>query len=405
MTEPYNAAMHLGHMASYREALRYSFGRRVLDIGCGVGYGAFFLASYGAKTVIGVDLDQFAIAYARQVYQRPNLQYLQATGLHLSFRSASFDFIFSSQVIEHVSSPEKFLQEISRLLAPNGFCMITTPNKKLFSPSGSTDNPHHLSEMSWDLFKKITSGVFPCTRFGGIPQRCLTSLEDQATPVVKHNSEIEPDNFCVQHHELEKCENMLCFGHSRVDGDFTISLPGEFQSIADEINPLFWDPAVSQWVVMGMYPPDLRLTSLRLFKQQTLMQVFESPYPYLYRVETDLLTVPRSEIQMSLYSWPVDGSNPLAQSISQPGNRRMELLFPPQPDSAGRQYVLRIRIAPGPLSLVHRVLPLRFRTWVSQDDQSHCAIDEKPQKAHLAIRTFHQSLPKQPVQNNIDSSP
>ena len=36
----YNAAMHLGHMASYKLALRYAYGRKVLDLGCGTGYGA-----------------------------------------------------------------------------------------------------------------------------------------------------------------------------------------------------------------------------------------------------------------------------------------------------------------------------------------------------------------------------
>jgi methylase of polypeptide subunit release factors len=54
--------MHLGHMASYREALRYSYGRRVLDLGCGAGYGAFFLAGYGASHVTAVDISGVALA-------------------------------------------------------------------------------------------------------------------------------------------------------------------------------------------------------------------------------------------------------------------------------------------------------------------------------------------------------
>jgi ubiquinone/menaquinone biosynthesis C-methylase UbiE len=172
----YNAAMHLGHMASYREALRYSYGRRVLDIGCGVGYGAFWLASYGAQCVTAVDLGHVALQYAQHAYSHPRLRYIQADALHLPFADASFDFVFSSQVIEHVSSVEQFMREMRRLLAPDGFCLITTPNKTIFSPYDVT-NPHHPSEMTWGEYREAALGVFPRTRFCGIPQRCLTLLE------------------------------------------------------------------------------------------------------------------------------------------------------------------------------------------------------------------------------------
>jgi len=171
----YNAAMHLGHMASYREALRYSYDRRVLDLGCGVGYGAFWLASYGARQVTAVDLGLVALRYAGAAYSHPRLRYAQADALHLPFADASFDFVFSSQVIEHVSSVEQFMREIRRLLAPGGFCLITTPNKDIFSPYG-TDNPHHPTEMTLHDYREVARGVFPRTWFRGIPQRCLTLL-------------------------------------------------------------------------------------------------------------------------------------------------------------------------------------------------------------------------------------
>src|SRR5688572_22489319 len=83
--KPYVAAMHLGHMASYREALRYSFGRRVLDLGCGVGYGAFWLASYGARHVSAADLSFAAVQYARRIYPHARVRHLQADALNLPF--------------------------------------------------------------------------------------------------------------------------------------------------------------------------------------------------------------------------------------------------------------------------------------------------------------------------------
>ena len=118
LVKPYDASMHLGHMASYREALRYSHGRRVLDLGCGTSYGAFFLASHGARQVSAVDFGPEGLVYGAKVYRHPRLAYAQADGSRLPFTSASFDFVFSSQVIEHVPSPEVFLREIKRVLSP-----------------------------------------------------------------------------------------------------------------------------------------------------------------------------------------------------------------------------------------------------------------------------------------------
>lgn len=108
LAKQYGAAMHLGHMASYREALRYAFGRRVLDVGCGSGYGAFFLASYSANSVDAIDIHEGALDYARQVYAHPRLRFSRGSALNLPFPDESFDFVFSSQVIEHIMSGEGF---------------------------------------------------------------------------------------------------------------------------------------------------------------------------------------------------------------------------------------------------------------------------------------------------------
>jgi len=127
LVDPYNAAMHLGHMASYRHALLYAYGRQVLDLGCGTGYGAHYLASYGARQVVAVDVDPVALDYARQAYDHPRVEYQRCDGQRLPYADASFDFVFSSQAIEHVPDPEAFLREINRLLKQNGACLIITP--------------------------------------------------------------------------------------------------------------------------------------------------------------------------------------------------------------------------------------------------------------------------------------
>ncbi|HEV8638927.1 MAG TPA: class I SAM-dependent methyltransferase, partial [Chloroflexota bacterium] len=192
LVKPYDAAMHLGHMASYREALRYSYGRRVLDLGCGTGYGAFFLASHGARRVSAVDLGAEGLAYGATVYRHPRLAYAQADASSLPFASASFDFVFSSQVIEHVPSPEQFLREIKRVLSPEGCCLITTPNRVLFSPSGPSDNVHHVSEMDVTAYGEAARRVFPRVEIRGIPQRSLVLRAGESVPSARPNAELRP---------------------------------------------------------------------------------------------------------------------------------------------------------------------------------------------------------------------
>jgi len=80
LVNPYNAAMHLGHMAPYKHALRYAYGRNVLDLGCGTGYGSHFLASFGAARVTAADFDQTAIDYAAKIYRPPRINHLRLDG-------------------------------------------------------------------------------------------------------------------------------------------------------------------------------------------------------------------------------------------------------------------------------------------------------------------------------------
>ncbi|MFQ5578179.1 MAG: class I SAM-dependent methyltransferase, partial [Anaerolineae bacterium] len=254
LVNAYNAAMHLGHMASYQEALRYSYGRKVLDIGCGVGYGAFFLAAYGAGQVVGVDVSGNALAYARRVYHHPVLRYLQASALQLPFADQTFDFVFSSQVIEHVPSVAAFLAEVKRVLSPTGFCLITTPNKTLFTPLKTGNNPHHLNEMDLRTYAEYMRQAFPRIRLCGIPQNGLWLPPGQSIPVVKPNAEIRPQDFQIQHDNLEQCENLLCLGHKQAGGEFSAGLPAAYRPAANETAPLFWDSTAAAWAVMGLHP-------------------------------------------------------------------------------------------------------------------------------------------------------
>src|ERR1700742_1669756 len=61
-------------LARYAFASRLARGKRVLDAGCGAGYGSAELA-HAAQTVVGIDVSPEALAFARANYRLPNLTF------------------------------------------------------------------------------------------------------------------------------------------------------------------------------------------------------------------------------------------------------------------------------------------------------------------------------------------
>jgi len=154
------------HFARYTFAARLSRRKRVLDAGCGSGYGSAELAR-SAGMVAGADLSGDAVDYARGHYPLPNLHFLQASCTALPFAAASFDLIVAFEVIEHLPDWRAFLVEARRLVAPGGQCVFSTPNKAYYGDSrGPTgENPYHAHEFSFEEFRDELRAIFPHVSF------------------------------------------------------------------------------------------------------------------------------------------------------------------------------------------------------------------------------------------------
>lgn len=150
------------HVARYAFAARLCSGKRVLDAGCGSGYGAAELART-ASAVVGVDLSQEAVEYAQLHYPLPNLSLLRADCIALPFADGSFDVVVAFEVIEHLQEWLVFLSELRRLIAPGGRAILSTPNRCYYLDSrGSTGpNPYHTHEFTFAEFHEELSKVFP----------------------------------------------------------------------------------------------------------------------------------------------------------------------------------------------------------------------------------------------------
>jgi SAM-dependent methyltransferase len=150
------------HLARYAFASRLARGKRVLDAGCGAGYGSAELAEM-AERVIGVDVAPEAIAYAREHYTAPNLGFEQASCTALPAGDASYDLVVAFEVIEHLEDWRGFLAEARRVLTSNGQLVVSTPNRLYYTESRGVEgaNPFHVHEFDFSEFNAELQTIFP----------------------------------------------------------------------------------------------------------------------------------------------------------------------------------------------------------------------------------------------------
>jgi SAM-dependent methyltransferase len=101
-----------------RALAQYGAGR-LLDVGCGSQpYRAEQVAH--ASRCIGLEADRRRWAGAPPA--------VWGSALDLPFADRSFDTVFSSQVLEHVSEPSRMVLEMTRVLRPGGYLIVTAPH-------------------------------------------------------------------------------------------------------------------------------------------------------------------------------------------------------------------------------------------------------------------------------------
>ncbi len=99
-------------------------GRRILDVGCGVGIYVSKLREFSDE-VYGIDIDEMRLR--RAAASLPGLAL--AASEHLPFRDAAFDLVILNEVIEHVHDDNATLREACRVTAGGGRMAIYAPNR------------------------------------------------------------------------------------------------------------------------------------------------------------------------------------------------------------------------------------------------------------------------------------
>jgi SAM-dependent methyltransferase len=135
-------AERLGLIERYGGALP---GRRILDLGSGMGGASVAMALAGAAPLaFEYNRAYCDIIRLRAARYAMSLPVVNGAGERLPFADASFDMAICWDVVEHVQNPEQLLAELARVLRPGGRALLTVINRYAFR-----DPHYHMPLLNW----------------------------------------------------------------------------------------------------------------------------------------------------------------------------------------------------------------------------------------------------------------
>jgi SAM-dependent methyltransferase len=124
--------------ASFVELLGDVVGRRVLDLGCGAGQLAYYLADAGAAQVLGIDASERMLDVARARWAHPRVSYRRESMEEADFSPGACDLVVSSLALHYVRDYAGLVGRVARWLTPGGLLVFSTEHP-IYTARGSAD--------------------------------------------------------------------------------------------------------------------------------------------------------------------------------------------------------------------------------------------------------------------------
>lgn len=107
---------------------------KILDLGCGIGFWTAEFGLLGYTDVTSADLTENALKLTKKRCEIYQLAFngSQQNAENMTFEDSTFDHVNCQGVIHHTPNTEKTIQEIARVLKPNGTASISVYYKNIF---------------------------------------------------------------------------------------------------------------------------------------------------------------------------------------------------------------------------------------------------------------------------------
>ena len=155
---PVAAPLINAHIDRFYFFAPFCIGKKVLDLGCGFGYGTKIVAQF-AQSVVAIDPDRNEIGYAMEHHRAHNISYRCEMIQDLNDRE--FEVSICTEVLEHVppQDADSLLKSLAERMRPGGLSIFTTPCQTY---TQKTNNPHHVIEYSLADFEALLGSYFEC---------------------------------------------------------------------------------------------------------------------------------------------------------------------------------------------------------------------------------------------------
>lgn len=150
--------IYLHHAKRYTFARQFCYGKTVVDLGSGAGYGAKLLRR-DAERVVGLDLEPQAQQFANSVFGDAGIRRLVGDIRAVGLKEGQFDVAVCFEAMEHVREHDALLGEIRRLLKADGTLVISTPNKKIYDLPANA-NEYHVGMLELDEFEALLNRYY-----------------------------------------------------------------------------------------------------------------------------------------------------------------------------------------------------------------------------------------------------
>ena len=112
--------------------------KRVLDLGCGLGYFAREARARGARQVLGVDLSERMLKEARRRTDDAGIDYVRASLEEFATEPGSFDLVVSSLALHYIADYAGLARRVATWLTPGGRFVFSVEHP-IFTAHGSSD--------------------------------------------------------------------------------------------------------------------------------------------------------------------------------------------------------------------------------------------------------------------------
>lgn len=123
-----------GIIKTLQEISQLPTNKKILEIGCGNGIGTLLIDEYFQPSdLIATEYDESLVEITKNKITKPNILVEQADATKFRFNNNGFDAVVGLSVIHHIPNWEEALDELHRIIKPNGLLIIKELSIDTFS--------------------------------------------------------------------------------------------------------------------------------------------------------------------------------------------------------------------------------------------------------------------------------